>query len=405
MLQACVVAFPAASAAAGGGATFTPLGDLPGGEFLSHAFDVSDDGAVVVGWSKANNQLSGKFRAFRWTVATGMVPLGHLGSPNVNGLARAVSGDGLVIVGDTGASFRWTEATGMVEIGDGQCSPLGLSADGSIVVGVCHAAGDNEAATWTASGGWVAHGSAGQGIIDAFFSDVSASGTVACGQSMIVQPDVEPIRWTQREGFTALGDVPGGFHYALGWAISADGSTIVGDAIGDVGPDAFRWTAEQGLENLELAADGVSESTAQDVSGDGSILVGYADGGINAMLWDPAHGMRSLQQVLLEEHGLDLPGWTMLGASAVSSDGRTVVGHATNPDGAIEAWRVELPAPSAPGDVNGDGAVGIGDLLDLLAAWGPCAAPCPPQSSCAADFDGDCTVGVTDLLTLLANWT
>jgi hypothetical protein len=56
-----------------------------------------------------------------------------------------------------------------------------------------------------------------------------------------------------------------------------------------------------------------------------------------------------------------------------------------------------------PGDVNGDGTVGVVDFLGLLAAWGPCPGACPP--SCAADFDGDCAVGVTDLLTLLANWS
>ena len=50
-----------------------------------------------------------------------------------------------------------------------------------------------------------------------------------------------------------------------------------------------------------------------------------------------------------------------------------------------------------PGDVDGDGTVGILDLLELLSAWGPCAG-------CAADIDGDGTVGITDLLTLLGNW-
>ncbi len=57
----------------------------------------------------------------------------------------------------------------------------------------------------------------------------------------------------------------------------------------------------------------------------------------------------------------------------------------------------------ALGDLDGDGIVGILDFLGLLAAWGPCAAPCPP--SCPADLDGDCSVGITDLLTLLANWS
>ncbi len=55
-----------------------------------------------------------------------------------------------------------------------------------------------------------------------------------------------------------------------------------------------------------------------------------------------------------------------------------------------------------PGDLNGDGTVGIEDFLMLLGAWGPCAHPCLP--SCAADFDGDCVVGITDFLTLLGNW-
>ena len=57
--------------------------------------------------------------------------------------------------------------------------------------------------------------------------------------------------------------------------------------------------------------------------------------------------------------------------------------------------------PRIPGDVNGDGVVGITDFLALLAAWGPCA----DCDDCPADFDGDCAVGITDLLILLANWT
>ena len=52
-----------------------------------------------------------------------------------------------------------------------------------------------------------------------------------------------------------------------------------------------------------------------------------------------------------------------------------------------------------PGDVNGDGLVDVNDLLDLLAAWGPCLTEC-----CPADFDLNGGVDVDDLLTLLANW-
>ncbi len=50
-----------------------------------------------------------------------------------------------------------------------------------------------------------------------------------------------------------------------------------------------------------------------------------------------------------------------------------------------------------PGDIDGDGSVGINDLLDLLAAWGP--NPGHP-----ADLDGDGAVGTNDILVLLEGW-
>ncbi len=53
-----------------------------------------------------------------------------------------------------------------------------------------------------------------------------------------------------------------------------------------------------------------------------------------------------------------------------------------------------------PADLDCDGSVGIGDLLILLANWGPCA----DCSDCPADLNGDCTVGIVDLLLLLENW-
>ena len=53
-----------------------------------------------------------------------------------------------------------------------------------------------------------------------------------------------------------------------------------------------------------------------------------------------------------------------------------------------------------PGDLNGDGVVGVADLLILLSSWGPCK----DCGDCSADIDGNCVVGVSDLLILLANW-
>ncbi|MHC4414439.1 MAG: DUF7901 domain-containing protein [Planctomycetota bacterium] len=52
---------------------------------------------------------------------------------------------------------------------------------------------------------------------------------------------------------------------------------------------------------------------------------------------------------------------------------------------------------ACPWDLDGNGTIGIADLLALLAAWG--TDPGGPP-----DFNGDGTVGISDLLELLANW-
>ncbi|MCH7797135.1 MAG: hypothetical protein IID28_01655 [Planctomycetes bacterium] len=53
-----------------------------------------------------------------------------------------------------------------------------------------------------------------------------------------------------------------------------------------------------------------------------------------------------------------------------------------------------------PGDLDGDGTVGITDFLLLLGAWGPCGE----CGACLADIDGDCQVGINDMLILLGAW-
>jgi hypothetical protein len=50
---------------------------------------------------------------------------------------------------------------------------------------------------------------------------------------------------------------------------------------------------------------------------------------------------------------------------------------------------------TCPADLDGDGQVGIGDLLIMLAAWG---------TSGPGDLDGSGAVGITDLLSLLKSW-
>ena len=61
------------------------------------------------------------------------------------------------------------------------------------------------------------------------------------------------------------------------------------------------------------------------------------------------------------------------------------------------AYEFQVFQVTCPWDVDCNGSVGAGDLLSLLASWGPC-------KGCPADFDGGGSVGAFDLLALLANW-
>jgi hypothetical protein len=51
-----------------------------------------------------------------------------------------------------------------------------------------------------------------------------------------------------------------------------------------------------------------------------------------------------------------------------------------------------------PSDVDGDGSVGVSDILALIAGWGPCTG------SCDGDVNGDGTVDVNDLLEVVGSW-
>ena len=117
--------------------------------------------------------------------------------------ARAVSGDGSVVVGYSppategafDASFRWTQATGMQGVGDlpgggfGGGGAYGVSADGTWVVGASQSANGREAYRWNA-----------------------ATNTI------------EP-----------LGDFPGGTFESTAWDVSADGSVVVGEGVDSSG--------------------------------------------------------------------------------------------------------------------------------------------------------------------------
>jgi probable HAF family extracellular repeat protein len=132
-----------------------------------------------------------------------------------------------------------------------------------------------------------------------------------------------------------LGFLPG---YAASWAndVSDDGLVVVGRSTqyyyGVV--QAFRWTAATGMVGLGHLPGGWF-SSALGTSAFGSVVVGSCDD--RACIWDSAHGWRPIQDILADS-GVDLTGWNLVSAFAVSADNLTVVGSGTDPEGRIHAW-------------------------------------------------------------------
>jgi uncharacterized membrane protein len=155
--------------------------------------------------------------------------------------------------------------------------------------------------------------------IDSYAYDVSADGSVVVGWSgtgihsdpypMSGVPGDEAFLWTEPGGMVGLGYLPG-HGWSQAYAISADGSTVVG-----------------------ASAPVEDHGTYRSV------------GMHEPFIWDAAHGMRSLTDLLLNQYGLELPDWPLGHPSDISSDGTVIVGNG----GSLihgDAWMVVIPEPS-----------------------------------------------------------
>lgn len=354
---AAVAFFLAVSTLATAG-TFEPLGFLPNTDH-SFARAISADGSVVVGAS-ANLYgylgLHGGYReAFRWSAQDGLQGLGDFAGGEFDSVATGISADGSVIVGggysEIGSmAFRWTAQAGGVAIPPPapyqNSEAEAVSRDGQVITGTS-------------------------------FGGPSQSGT-----------DFRIMQWRASTGSISL-ELPSDYEYATHPKASGDGSVVVGGAIvaTDGSGAAFRWTAATGMRPLTaldsnaeaISADGhviagivvgggltiwrddgtvqnagellsyYTDVRAQAMVPDGSIIVGAAQvsgSHYHAFIWDQENGMRDLNQVLVSDYGVNLNGWTLEWATAISDNGLFIAGEGTNPAGQWEAWLVALPEPA-----------------------------------------------------------
>ena len=161
---------------------------------------------------------------------------------------------------------------------------------------------------------------------------VSADGSVVVGEVGGENSGNRAFVWTQGTGMVNLGVLPGD-HDSLASAVSADGRTIVGfSRLAEV--QAFRWTSGSGMVALGDLGGGHA-SWAEGVTADGSIVVGRTSTPSNdaAFVWTQQGGMVKLFDLLVANGVTGLEGWRLAEATAISADGKWVVGTATDLSG------------------------------------------------------------------------
>jgi probable HAF family extracellular repeat protein len=274
--------------------SFTPIPDLPGGTNLNRARAVSGDGHVVVGMSNSANGDE----AMRWVVA----------APGAGGL------------GDLPGGLFSSDA-------------FACNFDGSVVFGAgTNASGNNEAYRWTAAGGMVSLGFLPTGGYVSRAYGSSFDGAIACGENLFQPtgappplPITQAFRWTQSGGMQGLGFLQGTNFYSTARAMTSDGSMVVGWGNGaDFANYPFVWTQATGMQQI-----GTFPGTARGIAAYGGWVVGGDSSTSQAFRWNQFTGS-------VEEIGI-LPGRTSAIAVAISADGSRVLAVCNGGPGQVAA--------------------------------------------------------------------
>jgi hypothetical protein len=94
-----------------------------------------------------------------------------------------------------------------------------------------------------------------------------------------------------------------------------------------------------------------------------------------------------------------------LSITSITSFGEDQRGEIYICDQGGEVFKIIPVTPTIkPADVNCDGTVDVSDLLDVLAAWGPCDGCKEDFRGGLLDEGGDHIVAISELLDVLAQW-
>jgi uncharacterized membrane protein len=192
-------------------------------------------------------------------------------------------------------------------------------------------------------------------------------------------------------------EYPPGFFSAVFRAVSFDGRMIAGDGTSwDLQSwGAFRWVEGRGIEWLMPFRP--YSATAVAMSWDGQVVVGlyrwdeYDD--TRSFVWREGVGWQDVYEAF---RGLWQQWVENVRVDGISANGRYLVGT-ISPSTSQDRWLFWLDMGRL-GDVDGDGCVDDGDLLEVLFSFGA------RGMNLRGDLDGDGMVGESDLLEVLLHF-
>lgn len=265
------------------GITLVPVLDDSIANAYTNAIDYA--GLTIVG---VNVDNTNSWRAFRWrgqSYDLGSVPQGLAGDKTATG----VSGDGKTIVGGAPTSisnraFRWTLATGMVALpvlpGDYDSLAYGISANGLVIHGVSRIDGTKQHAVyWDAQNAihkLAVHATDGWSEADCATLD----GSIIFGASGPDNLHAGLCKWTGST-LTYLGSVPNE-PYMNAFRVSDDGNVVLASA----GGFPYFWTPQSGFVNGRsyllnhgiTFPSGYTFGSITGMSADGKTISGYLNG-------------------------------------------------------------------------------------------------------------------------------
>jgi hypothetical protein len=168
--------------------------------------------------------------------------------------------------------------------------------------------------------------------------------------------------------------------------------------------------------NLMWGDTGVVLKPISNLQAYGSLTASYTnDGSFVAFTQSPSFGNDVIVAASIDQYGL--PMWDTYFVNVATTPSSKSRAVATNADGGVVlAWQDDRSgandiygqrmnsdgslgnSASCNADLDGDGNVGVSDLLQVIDAWGICGISCPE------DIDSDGFVGVTDLLMMIDGW-